>query len=68
MKPAPFAMLFVAACAVLGFTGLSLRGTSPPPGIPPVDPMVAYGRALLASTYAIIGPEVADPDMRYAGR
>ena len=28
---------------------------------------VDYGRQLVAETYALIGPEVADPAMRYAG-
>ncbi|MEO1013872.1 MAG: c-type cytochrome [Pseudomonadota bacterium] len=28
---------------------------------------ILYGEALIRRTYSVIGPEVADPDMRYAG-
>ncbi len=92
MKPVPFALLFVAACAVLGFTGLSLHREAPPPvsaaapaapptawpdfsptgpGFrPPGGPdgaAIAYGYELLTRTFAIIGPEVPAPAMRFAG-
>ena len=39
------------------------------PAMAPADDIAAihYGRQIVAQTYAIIGPEVADPAMRFAG-
>ena len=92
MKSAPFVLLFVAACAILGFTGLALHREAPPsaaiagPARPPATwpdfsqggpgfrppagpdgPAVAYGHELLVRTFAILGPEVPDTAMRFAG-
>ena len=92
MKPTPFALLFAAACVVLGFTGLSVRrDASPPvadfaPAARPTDwpdfsprgpgfrvpqgsdgPLIAYGHDMMTRTFAIVGPEVSDPAMRFAG-
>lgn len=46
--------------AILAAAGPAFAG---PVGLPPAD----YGRQLIAETYALIGPEVADHAMRYAG-
>ncbi len=91
MKPTPFVLLFVAACATVGFTGLTLRPEPPPvaayapagrptewpdfgPGgggfrVPqgPNGPLIAYGHDMLTRTFALVGPEVAAPEMRFAG-
>ncbi|MCA0305376.1 MAG: c-type cytochrome [Proteobacteria bacterium] len=89
MKSTPFVLLFAATCAILGFTGLSVRHEAPAPVAPtkppttwpdysargpgfrvpqgPDGPMIAYGYDLLTRTYAIVGPEVAAPAMRFAG-
>jgi thiosulfate dehydrogenase len=46
----------------MGQDGAALKA---PPG--PWGDLVAYGRDLTVRTYALIGPEVADPKMRHAG-
>jgi len=38
MKSTPFVLLFVAACAVVGFTGLSVRHDAPAPAVPSRPP------------------------------
>ncbi len=40
-------------------------GFKPPLG--PDGPIISYGHDLITRTFAIIGPEVADPAMRFAG-
>lgn len=45
--------------------GADGSGFKPPPG--KWGELVAYGRELIARTYAHVGPEVRNPTMRYAG-
>jgi len=71
----PFAGLIVACIAVVAVPATAAdvppnQWTVPDIDKLPADPwgkLVRFGRALTAETYAVIGPEVADPAKRFAG-
>jgi thiosulfate dehydrogenase len=71
--PAIFATLAISSAALLALTA---QAAAPSEWyVPDADAlpegawkeMVLYGRDLVTETYAHVGPEIADPEMRYSG-
>lgn len=69
MKLSTFAAGFLVLC-VAG--GVAILATHKPVSVPstpasPQDEQIAHGRRLVTETFALIGPNVSDPAMRFAG-
>jgi thiosulfate dehydrogenase len=69
MKFSTFAIGSLAICLAIGGTVLLLHTPASVPRAPesPQEELIAYGDRLVNETFAVIGPNVSDPAMRFAG-